>query len=251
MGLPMASIRKITVCIVAGLFLWGCAGQDIQQNRDDAISEALEIAARGAQRSYEYRAAASRYQKLYTRRPDDIGALIGYVRNLRYAGSVKESIRAVREGIKKHGEDPSLILELGKGQLANSQISRAGKTLEKAKYMAPGNWEVYSTIAIFYDRSGRMDEAEKMYLHALKLSPGNPPVINNFALSLAQAGKLDEGILLLGKSARTRLQTMLLERICPQRRLGSGCVRIWDKMIFVRKNVYVRLTKGVEILNNL
>lgn len=192
------------ICLVAGtaLVLLGCAGGAEQKaSRSRAISNALAEAALGAQRQFEYKSAARHYRRLYNRRPEDIQALLGMARNLRYSNAVKEAIVVIREGMKIHGEKPELLLEMGKAQLANSSISAARETLEKVRQLDPENWEAHSTIAIALDRSDRLLEAQEHYRKALKLSPGNVSVRNNLALSLAQSGDLEQGISILEKLA--------------------------------------------------
>ncbi len=195
----IGTLKRMTFIAASALVLLGCAAADRKANQSKAISNALAEAAFGAQRQFEYKAAAGHYKKLYQRRPEDIQALIGMARNLRYSGSVKEAIVVIREGIREHGEKPELLLEMGKALLANSSISAARETLEKARQLDPGNWQVYSTIAIVYDRTNKLKEAQELYRKALELSPGNVSVLNNLALSLAQAGKLDQGIAILEK----------------------------------------------------
>jgi Flp pilus assembly protein TadD len=170
-------------------------------NQETAITSALEDAALEAQKGYEYETAAAHYQQIYEREPDNLPALIGYSRNLRYAGMARDAIRSLRKGVKEHGKKPGLLLELAKAQLAGSLLNDGRETLEVLLDLDPDNWEVHSSSGILFDRLGQFDVAQTAYERALELSPGNVAVQNNRALSLAQAGKLDEAIASLGKVA--------------------------------------------------
>ena len=204
--------RKMSGLAIVALAAWLVAGCTTPvgdaAGKEKAISEALAEAAYGAQQSFDYRRAASHYQRLYERNPDNIAALVGYARNLRYGGHVMEAIRAIRKGIGKHGEKPDLVLELGKAQLAASLLEDSRISLSKALKLMPDRWDVHSAMGILYDRTGKFDAAKEEYRKALELAPRNTAALNNLALSLAQAGKLDAGIDILKKLARSEYSTV-------------------------------------------
>ena len=53
---------------------------------------------------------------------------------------------------------------------------RWAKSLEKGKESAA----LYNNMAIALEGMGKLEEAEKMYIKALKLSPNNPQIKKNF-----------------------------------------------------------------------
>ena len=178
-----------------------------QTDRKAAISGALADAAAAAQESFDYQAAAGHYERLYKREPDNLDALIGFAKNLRYAGSVNHGLQAIRQGLRKHGENAGLLLELAKGQVAGSMYADARNTVAKVRRMEPGNWETYAVSGILKDRGGDLDAAQAEYRKALTISPRNGAVLNNLALSLAQQGKLAEAIVILEKLALSERST--------------------------------------------
>lgn len=189
-----------TLCTWAVVAVWlsGCLTFG-QSDRQAAISGALGDAAAAAQETFEYQVAAGHYQRLYNREPDNIDALIGLARNLRYSGSVNQGLKAIRAGLRTHGDTVGLLLELAKGQVAGSMYADASDTIAKARRLDPGNWETYAVSGILKDRGGDIDGAQAEYRKALDISPGNSAVLNNLALSLAQQGKLAEAIMILKK----------------------------------------------------
>lgn len=192
----IGGIKRFCCAGGAALLLLGCAASE-RAAEEESISAALTEAAAAAQMSYDYKSAAAHYLRLYERHPDNLEAVLGHARNLRYSGLPKDAIRVMKKAIKDHGERANLVLELAKAQLAASLIEDARKNLVKVREMTPDGWEVYATTGILYDRVGRFDDAHDEYRKALELSPGNVTALNNLALSLAQAGKLDEAIAVL------------------------------------------------------
>jgi len=226
------NLINFTGLMVVGALLWGCSAFQEKNSRDVAISDALAEAAAGAQKEYDYKTAAGHYDRLYKRNPDSVSALEGLARNLRYAGSVKQSIKALRQGIAKHGERPVLLLELAKSQVAGTLFADARITLKKTHKIAPDNWEIYAINGILLDRTGNPNDAQTQYREALKLSPGNGAVLNNYALSVAQQGRLNEAISILEKLAlgenstqQTRQNLALLYSIDGQTKKAERLVK--------------------------
>ena len=199
--------RPFHVACAAFLILSGCASTP-PKTPDNALAATLREVAESAEKSYDYESAAGSFNQLYENDPNDISALIGMARNLRYAGIPREGIKDLRQGIAKHGDRPALLLELGKAQLAAALTADARETLERLVALTPDSWQAYAALALVYDRLGRYDDAQRRYRLALQLSPGNIAVSNNLALSLAQSGKLKDGIALLSKIAESENSTV-------------------------------------------
>lgn len=186
----------------------GCAQKtEKSENTGGTLTAALWELAAGAEAANDYEKAASYYDRLYERHSDNKIALLGYSRNLRYLGLPKSSLKAIQAGLKKHGEDIDLTLELGKSQLAAALINDARETLERALTTNPERWEAHSTMGIIFDRLQQFDKAQTAYRKALSLSPENLDVQNNLALSLAQSGQLDAGIAILKKIVESENST--------------------------------------------
>src|SRR6185295_14427601 len=61
-------------------------------------------------------------------------------------------------------------LELGRAYEANNQTTQAEQSLNRAQALAPRYFETHWTLANFYLRSGRIDEALRAFRQALELS---------------------------------------------------------------------------------
>ena len=193
-----ATMRGAAGAAFALLLLSGCAA--LQADSEDArISLILGDAAKDAQSAFDYEVAVRHYKTLYQRDGDNLEALLGYARNLRYVGSPRNAIKVVKKGLAKHGERADLMLELAKAYIAAAIVGEAGDILRKARKLAPGDWGVYATMGVLLDRLGTYEEAQAEYRAALRLAPDNVAVMNNLALSLAQSGRLAEGIRVLEK----------------------------------------------------
>ena len=91
-------------CVAGALLLLsGCA--ELRANTEESqISGNLSDAAKDAQMAFDYEVAVRHYQTLYQRDGDNLEALLGYARNLRYAGSPRDAIKVAKKGLAKHGE---------------------------------------------------------------------------------------------------------------------------------------------------
>jgi Flp pilus assembly protein TadD len=171
---------------------------DEEEKGSDA--DVLKDAARIAEQRGEYAVAASYYQKLNLQKKGTFETLLGYARNLRYAGLGVNAV-AVLEGVKEKERRVSqpYLLELGKARIAARQNDRAIEALVLAAETKPENWQVHSALGIAYDLQNDPVRAKGAYNKALTLSPNNPLVLNNLAISFAQTGALEEAIKTLGR----------------------------------------------------
>lgn len=207
--------RKIFFCLmVATSFLAACASPEDQAKMEghptptnarpvatEGLRASLHDAAKIAERSHDYTAAATFYNSLYDRNPDDLKAALGLSRNLRFVGAYIQAIEILKKAIREHPDDVTLQAELGKVQLAAGQPEEAVASLIKAREAAPNDWRVHSALGIAFDRLGRYDSARISYDAALALSPNNSSVLNNLALSVVQIGEIERGIELLERAA--------------------------------------------------
>lgn len=194
-------ICRLLLVVLLILFSNGCvkgSGKLVENtkplNKTNSLNLALWELAAGAELANDYEKAASYYDRLYERDPEDKKALLGYARNLRYLGLSKESIKAIQAVLNKFNNDSDLKIELAKSQLSASLINDAHVTLKEVAQIKPERWEVHSTLGIIHDRFENYHDAQKAYNRALELSPNNVDVKNNYALSLAQNGEIYKAI---------------------------------------------------------
>ena len=93
-------LRNLAVVSTVSVLLLGC--QTTPQDRDEmsaaSVGAVLRTAAMTSQGSHNYTAAARYYQRLYARNPDDQDVILGYARNLRFAGGADQAINVDSEG---------------------------------------------------------------------------------------------------------------------------------------------------------
>lgn len=206
------AVKVFAALGIASAVVVACADEDLPSTKEEALTRALHHGASEAQRDFDYTSAAAHYRQLYERESSDIGALIGYGRNLRYASQPLESIKVLKAGTKKHGDDAAILLELAKAQLASAFINDSKETLAKVRALDPDNWDVQSFAGILHDRVGDHEQAQISYHQALNGSPGNPIILNNLALSFAQSGDLDKGIATLESVVQSENSTPQLRQ---------------------------------------
>jgi Flp pilus assembly protein TadD len=180
---------------LATLLAAGCVGTEGE--RAPPVAEALRASASDAAAQGDHAVAAEQFGKLVDRSPSDKGAALGYLENLRRipgAEPEQSTLGGIRESL---GGDPDVLVALAKFQIGVGKGREALADLDKARTLAPRNWEVYSLSGVAQDAQGNFQAAAAAYRAGLELSPGNPVILNNMALSLAQAGRLDEGIRIL------------------------------------------------------
>ncbi|CUW38434.1 putative Flp pilus assembly protein TadD(Tetratricopeptide-like helical,135-227) [Magnetospirillum sp. XM-1] len=184
------------------LMLAACAATGGSDNGlSSAVEPSLRASALAAEAGRDYRGAVQHFSTLYQRRPDDTGLAIGLARNLRYSGQGQAAADLMQAHLARLGRDAEALLELGKDYLAADRAALCVKVLEEARGLAPGNWEVHSTLGVALDSQGRAAEAQAAYARALEITPDNAAVLNNLGLSQALAGQLDAGLATLTRAA--------------------------------------------------
>ena len=216
-----ATLRTIVRAIPAILILATGSCQNMPplnpEKESAAIDRSLHQVARDAEQSGDYGSALRYFQQLHEKNPDDVEAVLGYARNMRYTGSPGRGAQLLEGTLENGPEDPRLLSELGRAQLAMGNYDRAIATLIDALDVGGGDWRTYVALGIAQDQLGIHERARRSYDAALTLSPDNAVILTNLGLSRALAGDLDEGITILeraivtpGTDARARQNLALL-----------------------------------------
>jgi Flp pilus assembly protein TadD len=189
--LPAAIASILRLCVVAVL-LSGCAS--IADSGAQAIRETLQQAAVATEAEGDYAAAANHYRNLVDRRPDDLEAILGLARNLRYSGHAKTAVEVLDASAATFGDAPTFVVERGKANLASGNVNEAINWLANARAKDEKNWEIHAALGIAYDLTEAFAKARESYDRALQLSKDNPVVLNNMAISAALAGDVERAI---------------------------------------------------------
>ena len=192
-----SQVRLWTFLGIASLALSGCLSAFSVDEPSAQNTNILPEAARSAEQSGQFAVAANYYRKMYLEGAEGLPIILGYARNLRYAGAVSDAVAALEDVEDAYEDAPDFLLEIGKARLAAGRGDAAVLTLLRAAKLDAKNWEVHSALGIGYDLLKEYDNAANAYRRALSLSPENSTVLNNKAMSLAQNGKIDAAIKVL------------------------------------------------------
>ena len=208
----IASRVKFASCMAALVVLWGCETpprsiETPSTKNDMPVGQFFRTAAETSQNRFDYRSAAKYYQNLHGRDPDDMSALLGLARNLRYIGSAAQSVALLEEALPENPGIFALQAEYGKSLVAAGRGRKAIDYLEGLIEEVPDDWEILSALGIAYDLLSESENAERVYRLALEITPENSSIINNLALSLALSNNIDEGIELLESTILTGFST--------------------------------------------
>lgn len=205
---PMVRFLSRLACIAAvSAFLWACDKAPGEPEiaaidaADEPIRDFLRTAAATSQNSSNYAAAVNYYRSLHVRDSNDIEAILGLARNLRYIGAANEATKLLKEALDQFPDRIDLRAELGKAQIAMGEAADAVETLAEATKASPSDWRSLSALGIAYDLLENYSQAQASYWAALEVSPKNIAVLNNLALSKALAGELAEGISILEQAS--------------------------------------------------
>jgi Flp pilus assembly protein TadD len=192
--LALALALSLGACTLTG----GGAGEG---GLSAGVEPSLRAAASAAEAGRDYQGAIQHLSTLYQNRPTDSGLAVALARNLRYGGQGQAAADLIQAHLGRAGRNADTLLELGKDYLAADRASLAIKMLEEAKAMAPGNWDIHSTLGVALDSQGHAALAQAAYARALEITPDNAAVLNNLGLSQALAGQLDAGVATLTHAA--------------------------------------------------
>lgn len=207
------SCTKFFCCVVALALLWGCGTPTKETTAEPSgknnipVGNFFRAAATTSQDQFDYQSAAKYYQNLYNRDSNDIAALLGLVRNLRYIGSAAQSLALLEEAMPRHPDVFALRAEYAKSLVASGRAVDAVDELTGLLEEVPDDWELLSALGIAYDLTDNAGQAEQTYRAALEVAPKNTSIINNLALSLALSGKIDNGIAMLEETTAGGLST--------------------------------------------
>lgn len=96
-------------------------------------------------------------------------------------------------------------VKLGVAYMQQGNMKLAKEKLERAEKQDPKNLEVHTSLAFLYERLNMPEEAEREYQAALRVQPGSADVANNYAVFLCRSGKVDQAIKLFDTAAHDQL----------------------------------------------
>jgi type IV pilus assembly protein PilF len=96
-------------------------------------------------------------------------------------------------------------VQLGVAYMQQGNLSLAKEKLDRAEKQDPRNLELHSAMAELEQKLEHPSEAERHYQAALRLAPDSAEVANNYAVFLCRSGKVDQAVKLFDEAARNPL----------------------------------------------
>jgi Flp pilus assembly protein TadD len=124
-------------------------------------------------------------------------------------GRTDEAIHEVEQIGRDYPDSALPDLELGDLLRTKSRFSEAitayDRVLGRIHQSSPGDWVIYYSRGIAYERTGQWTRAEADFNHALELSPDQPSVLNYLGYAWADMGRnLDRARDMIQKAAARR-----------------------------------------------
>ena len=149
-----------------------------------------------------YDAAIEDFRAQHAQNPQDLNALLGLSRNLRYSGQGQAALNVLESEHSAFGTNPDFLTEYGKASLVAGKADQARDALTQSVAQGPSDWQTYSALGVAADLSHSHDQARDAYDHALKMCPGSASILNNKALSVAAGGDMDQAVNLMTHAFR-------------------------------------------------
>lgn len=118
------------------------------------------------------------------------------------AGNPQAAIEHLSNALRFWPYDAGVQRSLAAAYEAATQDRRSEGVLRDAVLQAPHCWLTHNTLANFYSRHARFQEAERELLEVVRLAPRNATAYHNLAFDYVKAGRLDDAIEMASKSIR-------------------------------------------------
>lgn len=194
--------RGAGLAVVTTLVISGCGANGIPFDTSEPEPSSLRLADRAAAQG-DHETAATLYRREFTANPDSVEALVGLGRSYRNLGQSRRGEHALREAASRREDDPRILLELGRTQLADGRATQALKTLDRAQAKAPRDLRIITARGIALDQLSRHDEAQRVYQNGLSIDPTDFALLSNLALSRGLSGAPEAGIEILRELVRS------------------------------------------------
>lgn len=240
--------------VLASLLLAGCAADSDRLASTNSAPSSLRLADSAAAQG-DHETAATLYRREFAANPDSIDALVGLGQSYRNLGQTRRGEQALREAMSRRPDDPEIMLELARTQLADGRAEDALKTLQRAQEEAPRDLRIITARGIALDQLGRHAEAQVEYRKGLKIDPTDFALLSNLALSRGLSGEPGAGIEILKElvrdsqaTARTRGNLALLYGLAGREREARATLSVDLEDAKIEENIayYRRLREMLQ-----
>jgi len=180
-------LKTITTFVLVSTALAACAQTEVAPKTSMLTKQERQA----------FNQSISHFEKMLVEKPNEIEAVIGLARNLRWAERAPEAAQLLKKYQKMFANNGRYLAELGKVNLILGQSKKGVNLITQATQHINDDWRLYSALGIGLDYQGEYVKAETAYNKALKMCPDDSAVINNLGVSQGLSGRLDLSILTL------------------------------------------------------
>ena len=178
------------------------------QLRPEKADYALKVASI-LERLEHYDLAAQVYETIDAASPVYFMGELGRAEALRAEGKADAELEVLRNLTKTHSDLPEVFTALGdamrREKLYDDAIEAYTMALSKVSSITAGQWPIFLTRAIEYERSDQWEKAEADFRRALELEPGQPQVLNYMGYSFLEMNtNLEEAMSLIRAAVAAR-----------------------------------------------
>ena len=189
----MASIMKSRHGAALALFLGLIAPLGGCHSMDDVTGSIGPVASTSTAlptNDEELRAYAESWGRRYDENPGEKVASINYARALRALTRYQQAVAVMESAAVKAPQDFDILAAYGKALADNGELAQAADVLSRSYTPDRPNWASMSAQGSVADRLGDHEQAQDLYLRALKIAPNEPNVLTNLGLSYALTKQL-------------------------------------------------------------
>ncbi len=146
--------------------------------------------------------AVDLYDRAYLLDPTDLEVLLRRIRGRRRLGRLEEAEAILTEALKRHGDHPRLLYELGDLYRERGELDRAEGLLIRAWEALPRDPEVNYALGEIARRKGQLQKAERYWRTAVEARPEEIRYIQALGELLLEEGRYDEAISLFRDASR-------------------------------------------------
>jgi tetratricopeptide (TPR) repeat protein len=178
-------------CCLLANSLAGCRALRCSEPHDAALAAARRqsLLARDAQQRGQWEQAEALFASAVEQCPADERARHGYAQSLWQRGAQDEAVAHMEEAVRRSGNDPERMVELGGMYLHRGELPRAGQQADRAIAANPQLAGAWALRGQTQQALGQREAALASFHRALSLRANDPPVQLAVAAIYAQQNR--------------------------------------------------------------
>lgn len=192
----LRSASKLAIIAATAGLLAGCSSADTFSSSDAGTAMGANLSGTEPD-GQDFVGGAAFWGAKYQANRDDIGAGMGFARNLRLMGGARQAVTVLKEIVMKAPDNSHVLSEYGKALTSAGRVKDALPFLARSTQINGDDWTTFSAYGVALDQTGNHAAARANYQTALSISPGNATVESNLAMSHVLEGEIDKAEIIL------------------------------------------------------